>query len=323
MAEEKKNDRTPGTSAFGILAVRLPESLHDTVPFFQGPATNKLATISTLSKKPEPDPITDTAIVEKGDFKVLLQNFSNLSSFSISTHKLLDALVIAFTRSHPDNCSRLSLREYVEMLGKSPTKHNIDQVRRTVRDDLNILYNLSIEFEETNAAGKSQGFKKLRLCSSVGISRGTIEINFSNEFASYLRASYLLQYPVDLLRLDGRNPNTYYLARKLALSWNINRTRANRRSYDIISVQALMNCCPDLPWSESVSDRHYSRKIIEPFESALSVIQAHNLFSWEYCNKNGEPLSQDQLINLNYAEILQMFIKYKKLYDSNSLSQNP
>lgn len=284
-------------------------------PMLQGTGSNKLSQISTRSSSANIDAITGVATISSGDFKVFIEGYRNLAAgLRISSHKLLDACAIALTRQNDFRGEGellttviIPLDEYVKMLGKPETKSTMDEVRKRVKEDLETLYSVSIEWREKS--GKNvKDYAKMRIVSSHGIKRGNIHVGFSPEFAKYLTGSYIMQYPTALLKIDERNPSTYHLGRKLLLHFSMDNNRKKGTS-NMIGVRALLSVCPDIPSYEEVmqSGRHTDRRIKSPFEEALNALE---FIVWEYANQKGAPLSDAQLAELSFEDFANLYIRF-------------
>lgn len=288
-------------------------------PMLQGTGTNKLTQISTRKTAPENiDAITGIAKITSGSLTVFIEKYNNLAGgLRISTHKLLDACTIALTAQNdyrgnkePNTTVTIPLEEYMQRCGIPLTKPSKDKTRRKVKEDLEALYSTSIEW--TEPSGKNtKDFAKMRICTAVAIKNGNIIMDFSPAIASYLTNAYVMQYPVELLAVDERNPSSYYIGKKLmqhnSIDNNIKRGTAN-----IISVKALLASCPDIPTYEEVmsKDRALDRRIKTPFENALNSLP---FIKWEYSNSKGKPLTDEQLKDFSYATFKECYILFTVL----------
>lgn len=284
-------------------------------PMLQGPGTNKLSQISTRSNLPEVDAITGEATISQDDFKVFIEKFNKLKDrIRVSTHKLLDFFVLSLTRQNNYRSSgelhtnvSIPLDDYLIACGKPLTKSSKDEMRKRIKADLETLYKVSLEWKEKS--GKhTRDYIKMRLLTSHGIKNGHIVVGFSPEITHYLANSYVMQYPLGLLRVSERNPSTYHIGRKLLQHNSINNNH-RKGTANIISVKALLASCPDIPMHEEVkaSDRALDRRIKTPFENALNALP---FISWEYANSKGVPLTDVQLQNNTYASFITLFIRF-------------
>ncbi len=286
------------------------------IPMLNAPATNQLTHISSSVTPPVIDLITGNATIRKGTLSVSIDGYGNLKGLRASTLKLLDACTIHLTeqntyQGNDDKINvaiEISLPHYGDLCGIPDTKPSRDKLRRRVKEDLETLYHISLDW--TEPAGKStRDFAKIRICDKVGIERGKICFNFSSEMAKYLTTAYLMQYPIELLKVDDRNPNLYPLGRKLLLHHSIDNN-VIKKTANIISVKALLDVCPAIPSYEEVlkTDRHLERKIKTPFETALNAIP---FIRWEYSNSKGIPLTDEQLEAADYATFIELFIHFE------------
>lgn len=287
------------------------------ISMLNGTATNTLASISTRSTPPRIDKLSNTGIIEKGSLKVFIESFNEVTGeLRTSTHKLLDACIIYLTqqnhyRGKDENINPeviIPLETYMELCGTPNTKASKDKTRRKVKEDLDTLYHISIEW--TEPSGKNlRDFAKRRICSSVGIVKGNIVFSFSPEMAKYLINSYIMQYPIDLLKIDERNGNAYHIGKKLLLHNSIDNNK-RKGTANIIKVENLLEICPNIPTYEEVmaGNRHIDERIIRPFENALNSL---NFISWEYCNSKGVPLTEEQLQATAFSTFKNLYVKFE------------
>lgn len=287
------------------------------ISMLNGTATNTLASISTRSTPPKIDQVSNTGIIEKGSLKVFIESFNEVTGeLRTSTHKLLDACIIYLTqqnhyRGKDENINPevvIPLTTYMELCGIPNTKASKDKTRRKVKEDLDTLYHISIEW--TEPSGKNlRDFAKRRICSSVGIVKGNIVFSFSPEMAKYLTNSYLMQYPIELLKIDERNSNAYHIGKKLLLHNSIDNNKRKGTS-NIIKVDNLLEICPNIPTYEEVmaGNRHIDQRIITPFENALNSL---DFITWEYCNAKGEKSTQQQLEATSFTTFKNLYVRFE------------
>ncbi|MDR0326583.1 MAG: replication initiation protein [Oscillospiraceae bacterium] len=283
---------------------------------YHGNGSNKLSQITTRSIVPAVDAVTGDAVITDGDYTVFIEEYRKLTGgLRISTHKLLDACIIALSAvNHYRGTGELAtgvsipLNDYVAMLGKNPAKKNaVDDVRKRVKEDLEALYRVSIEWSE-RARKKTNDYAKMRILSSQGIKGGCINVGFSPEFVKYLTNAYVMQYPTALLKTDERNPSSYHIGRKLLLQYS-NDNNLKIGTHDIISVLSLLAVCPDIPSYDVVinSDRELVRRIMKPFQNALNAL---GFIKWRYAYSKGKSLTKKQLSGLTYQDFEKLYIKF-------------
>lgn len=269
----------------------------------QGTATNQLTKIKATKRNTEIDPITGTATITKGDFIVTIPHYDTLTGLKTSTHQLLDAITLALTADPRKNpIVQLPLKDYMELRGLTDVK----EARKQVKADLETLYNISIHCKPNGKS--SDNYIDMRLCDAKGeIKNGVILFSFGSMFHRILMNYPLMPYQTEILKINPhKNPNSYYLGRKITELKNMN---AGRLSEDTISVQTLLDSTPELPtYSEVMSkDKALSRRIIEPFERDLNALE--DSFSWEYCHSKGEPLTEQELASFDYETFKNCLVK--------------
>lgn len=285
-----------------------------------GTATNQLTNISTRSNPPIVDTITDNATIEQGTLKVFIDSYSKITGgLRTSTHKLLDACTIALTKqnnyrgkdSEINPLVSIPLEHFMKLCGIPLTKSSKDKTRRKVKEDLDTLYHISIEWAEPSGR-KTKDFTKMRVCDKIAFIRGNIIFSFSMDMAKYLTNAYLMQYPMELLKVDERNPNSYHIGKKLLLHNSIDNNR-RKGTANILSVKSLLDVCPDIPTYEQVlaTGRQLDQRIRAPFETALNSLSS--FISWEYCNSKGIPLTEEQLQATDYSTFIKFYIKFDVL----------
>jgi hypothetical protein len=284
-----------------------------------GPGINKLMQISTKSRNLKVDSITNNATITDGNMTAIIQNFNELSGLiKVSTKKLLDICTIKLTSQNDYKNDKnlnttiiVSLEEYMKICGVPFTKSSKDKMRIKIKEDLEFIYNLSLEWSEK--FGKQiRNFEKMRICDKVGIKNSNIIFNFTKELAVYLVNSYITQYPIILLQIDERNPSVYNMGRKLLLHHSMDSNQS-RGIANIISVESLLKNCSDIPTYEEVmaKDRAVERKVIKPFEKALDALQDKNIIEWHYCNSKHVPLTNKQLNDFDYDTFIKSYIHFK------------
>ena len=288
-----------------------PNKKNNFCPMLNGTATNKLATIGRKTKPTRINPLADNeATIECGDFKVFIEKYSNKKSLKVGVVKLLDILAIKFAKSNhykaknPNRTVTFSLDEYINLLDIK----DIKDARRRLKEALDILYSISLEWEE-KSKGKVINYAKMRICEAQGIERGIASFTFTTRMAHYLNQSYIMQFPIELLAISERNPNAYPIARKLSLHNSIDNN-IKRGTANIISVAKLLEVAPEIPNIEAVRavNGSWSVRIKGKLEKALDAIGG--ILSWEYCNTKGSPLTDKQLEISDYETFIKLFIKF-------------
>ena len=285
------------------------------IAMLNGTATNQLTNISTNSIPPIIYTITGNATIEQGTLKVFIDKYSELKGVRTSTLKLLDVCTMHLTKqnTYRGNNERINtnvvipLEQYMSLCGTPLTKSSKDKTRRKVKEDLETLFHMSLEWTESRGK-KTKDFAKMRICDKIAIVRGNINFSFSKDMARYLTNAYIMQYPMELLKVDERNSNLYPLGRKLLLHYSMNNNRKKGTS-NIISVKALLEVCPDIPTYENVMSegRQLDQRIRTPLEKALDALEFIN---WEYSNSKGVSLTEKYISSKDYKTFEKLYIKF-------------
>lgn len=271
----------------------------------QGTATNALTKIKPSTKRNTIiDTITGTATITQGNLSITIPDFTKLKGFRTSTYQLLDALTVALTETGAKSPAvALSLEEYMKKRGLKDKK----EARKQVTDDLETLFNATISFKEKRKKGQEQDFHDIRIIDSKGIRKGIITVTFGTAFYNILLGYPIMPYPAQLWELNSkRNPNSFYLLRKIAEHKNMN---VGKKNEDIIAVKTLLAVAPNLPSYEEVmnTDRAISRRIIEPFERDMDALE--DTLTWTYCHSNNTPLTDEELSSMSYDTFISLLIK--------------
>ena len=287
------------------------------VAMLNGPATNELTSISTRSNRPEPVRMSGEGLIQQGSVSVFIDSYKEITGeLRTSTHKLLDALTMVLTQQNNYRGKETDLKptvsipleHFMELCGIPLTKPSKDKTRKKVKEDLETLYHLSLKW--TEASGQNtRDFAKMRLCDKIGIVKGSIVFSFSQDMANYLTNAYIMQYPIELLKVDERNPNSYHIGKKLLLHNSIDNNRA-KGTNNRLSVLKLLEACPDIPDYEQVlnSDRALDRRIKTPLEAGLDSLP---FVKWEYCTAKGVPLTDEEAQAINFNTFKQLYIQYE------------
>lgn len=273
----------------------------------QGTATNTLTKVKSTKRNTVIDPIAQSATIKQGSLTITMPISMELTGFKISTYQLLDALTVALTEAGARSPSvALSLEEYMAKRGLKDEK----EARKQAIADLEILFNAKLSFKEKRGKKQELDFHDIRIIDSKGIRKGIINVTFGTAFYNILLSYPVMPYPAQLWALNGkRNPNSFYLLRKIAEHKNMN---VGKKNEDIIAVKTLLAAAPNLPSYKDVmgTDRAVNRKIIEPFERDMNALE--DTLSWEYCHSNNAPLTNEDTdedsVNISYDTFKDLLI---------------
>lgn len=297
--EEKKDRVTPHITA----TVTRKAEPFSTIR--QGNATNALTKLKAIEGKTATiDAITGTATITKGNFTLTIPNYAKLSGLKTSTYQLLDAITVALTVTGAKSPTVIiPLEEYMKRRGLKDRK----EAKNQVKADMEVLRQASITGEEKRGKN-TQAYSFVNIADSGEIKRnGDIVFTFGNTFYQMLLCYPIMPYPAQLQTINNkRNPNSYYLLRKIAEHKNMNIGKANE---DTIAVKTLLSISPYIPSYEEVmrADRHLEQRIKKPFERDMDALD--ETLTWHYCHSNGEPLTDEELLSFSYELFVSLMVK--------------
>ena len=286
----------------------------------QGIATNKFTKIQQ-SKNSEVayNESEDIGIITYDSLTVKLTNYHELTNIKTSTHMLLDALTEKLTaQGIGEGDVTLSMDDYMRLRELSDEK----AAREQVDNDLNILFHAYLSFSERRRGrGNNKDYIDVHLVESKGISKGVIRVQFTKTFLDILGNYPVMPIPLKIFRINAnKNPNAYALLRKIAEHRNMNAGKPNA---DIISVKTLLKAAA-LPTYEELqqSNRAVTQRIIDPFERDMNINS--DSYEWEYCHKNGAPLTDEELNKFTYDVFigLNVHIFWKQYPDQTKLIED-
>lgn len=277
------------------------------------PMLNKAAVNALICGKSDSidiDGVTGQATVNKGFLTVTADKYKKPS---VSAWKLLDMLFIKLTacgsyKPGAANVVSFTLDEYMELCGINNTKPLKDKTRNKIKKDLDYLFSLSLSWE----APGGKDFYDVRLCTSKGINKGVVSVEFTPQIAEYIYGKRLyIQYPLGLLKTDERNGKAYFIGRKLLLHASNKRNKeigtANR-----ISVKSLLNACPDIPSYEVViqsNERHVTKRIKKPLQSALNALDF--VAEYGFYTRSGRKCAEEEIISMDFFDFCELIIRFK------------
>lgn len=327
MAEVKKIDRDKFYKDLGIneqastnTATKLEPKLEpEATPanygiIKQGVETNKLSKVVINTKNTKSDPKTGIATYKyDDDFSIFIADFNDLKGFRTSTSQLLDALTMAYTQSGTNNpIVSLSITDYMELRDLKDRK----SARKQINEDLDTLYMASINYRRINVKDNEpeenkKDYMEARVIQKRGIVKGNIIVTFADDYKALLDSYTIMAYPEELYKINGHyNPYSFYLLRRILEHKNMNVGKKNENR---ISVDTLLKACPNMPTYIEVmnTDRAVNRRIIEPFERDLDAEEVSEVIRWNYCHKNGKPLTDKELTSMDYNLFQSLLIEFE------------
>lgn len=329
-----KNIKKPSIS---LLSVDSPFSLADGksyLPMAHGKATDEMAKMN--SKNAEIDIVAGDATMQKNGVTLVLNKFNDLQgAMNIGTHKLLSVAIAEFTKKNTHGVTTnldyevsIPFDDFIYNRGydileretntpeeaeaeKKRIKNLKKEARKTVGKELDVLHAAEISWKE-KVKGQDGDFMNVSIIGTRGIKSGRIYMAFDPIMAKYLVQLPITQYPIALLRADGRNSNAYGIGLKMAEYFNLDRNIVQGRE-DRLAVATLL-ACTNLPTYEAVcaSRKSWEERIKEPFENALDELTACGVLSdWKYVKAKAKPLKEDEAANItDYHTFESLYIQF-------------
>lgn len=270
----------------------------------QGNVTNTLTKIKPDLRRNTVIKKNGKGIITEGNFTVTIPKFLTTEGLKTSTYQLLDALTVALTESGAKNREViLSLNEYIKKRGVKDRSEAKKQVLR----DLDALYAAEMTFKEKKGQGQEDNFRDVRIIESKGIINGFIVVSFSTTLLDILKRYTVMAYPPQLWRLNNkRNPNSYFLLRKIAEHKNMN---VGKKNEDTIAVKTLLSVTPYIPTYDEVmaTNGGVNKRIISTFERDMNALD--DTLTWAFYHNNGKQLTGDERKRLTYEDFIKLMIK--------------
>lgn len=284
------------------------------------------------------EPLSNSITINEGENNYIyeLVNAKEAGGINkLSTHKLFMVCAVMFTSLYAgDNGSidyeiSFPLKDYALLSGydviehptnteeeaakeKKRAKMALDNARRAVKKDLDILFNSSYSWKE-KIKGDNYDFQDMRLISSKGIKKGKVIVEIAPSFGKYLlKHSAITQYPQALLKIDGNHENAYYIGLKISEQVNMKSNRLNGTA-NILGVKTLLGVTK-LPQIETLrkQEESWKHKIKEPFEQALDYLKSKQFIkSWEYTKAKGQKISSEEIKTISYENYESLYLRYK------------
>jgi len=319
------------------VSTALTESLNQ-LTIFHGKAIDTLPIMN--SREATTNFVGDLTVI-KNNVKLVAEKFNSLpGTLSISTHKLLCKAISVFTeQNHAGKTTGIKsyevnfpLKEYAVQCGydveehdtstpeeaeqeKKRVKNTLDNFRKKVKKDLEMLYAYSLTWEE-KVKGKLCDFENMRIIGRKSIKKGIISIEFTVSMAEYMIQLTQTKYSAALFSIDDRNPNAYNIGWKMSTHYN-NDNNLIAGTANLLKVKTLL-ACTSLPDLETVrgTEHGWMDRIKEPFESALDVLTKSGVLAdWRYSHSKGVEMTDTEATNFESYEDWANTLLYFELKD--------
>lgn len=272
------------------------------LPMLNGNPTNAIMGVS--AKYLAADGITGIATYKKNGQTIKVRDFSDVAAhLGTSAKKLMDTSVLYLTSANffkggtVNPTAIIPLDEYWRAQGypvdpasdtpeeQSRVENLIKWLKKNTRADCQAIKSISWEGYTGTGKNKTQEASYYFVSSWRFLRGNRLKINFDIDLATYLVHAYQMQFPVVLLALDNRKPNSYVIGRKIAFHHSIDNN-AIAGTDNTISVEALLSAAPEIPSYEVVTAKKqggWKTRIKKLLEAALDDnVTVGYLLRWEY-----------------------------------------
>lgn len=201
----------------------------------------------------------------------------------------------------------ITVEEYAEARGIPLTKASLDKVKKELKHSVDVLFSSYLEVERNGKKGKCH-----LLDSTVEYPKGGARVRFSKSMEEFLvQAGKILPYNTNILKLPTGDTTSRNLLRKLSEHYCMTANR-KRGTHDILTVNSLLDACPDLPTIEEVQkrDRHINRTLLNAIETSLDGLEEQGYIEWGYCRTKKTPITENELKELSVQEKLKLSIQF-------------
>lgn len=186
--------------------------------------------------------------------------------------------------------ARISLKEYLDLLGKSDEK----ELRKVLKNRVFPgITNIRASWDERRKGQKTpENFGVMGLVTDAQVSNGVIEISFNPKFIfALLKTGFLLDIPRIYFCTNLKtNPYSSQLCLTIVKFRHMNTGKKNQ---NIIPFLSLIHGCGIDIEKATAQNRALRQRVIEPIERDLDALSP--FLTWEYCHRDGSALSDEEL----------------------------
>lgn len=295
---------------------------------YQGPQLDAFGRVSTKLSPAAVDPLERVAMLQDSGVSVRVENYMK-PKISVGIHKLFDVLILLLSQQNKfrnksgnyNTTVEIAMDDYMELCGIPATKSSRDETRANIKNDLDLLSQITITWRPQAAAREKSNipqYGNMQLFAWYEIQRGIIRVDFTTDLATYLTHAFVTWFPTNLLQLNGKNSNAYYVGKKMAYHYGL-RQNVNRGVNSCISIASLLSSTPDIQCQNILEHDpgHWSRRIRTPLEKALNALQSVGVIDrWDYCYGKKKPID-------NFVAEAASFFRFSKLYVAFSIKDFP
>lgn len=315
----------PTPATVEITKADVPETVKG--PFIhttQGPIINALVRGRSTPKntKEEGQTAYTTLTIKTGTsfLEVFLPDYASKGGLTEHTSRLLVLIMHLFNENKKRSQDVFfSISQYMEFCNLKDEK----EARIQLKKAFGVLQNTHVTFKtdiekfikiDGEHAPKGDGYGNnsyninITSLTNDPIKRGIAHFRFNYDFFQILKKYRASPFPRSVLASNAKlNPNSTPLLYKLCENKIMNEGKKNQ---DLVSVQILIeDVANHIPSYEAVStaDRHYYRRIIEPFIRDMNALS--ETLSWILQDNTGKEVSKESLIKIAYHDFIKLSVK--------------
>lgn len=310
---------------FELLSLPTLDGDSKNIKVLSGKATRELALASSKNKSNLTiNEFSNTAkhIGQVTIFEILEYDKRDKDIISTRTHQVLMLLVNYFTLGNSEDNKqdlnlevKLEIKKVAELMGydvynsiKKKAKSETDNARTMLNKEIDLLFNMKFTIK-----GQDGDYRDVRIIQSKGKERGYIVAELSNKLGLYLLGQQQNWYDLNLLAIDGNDPNTYIIGTTIVDRWNTKKyTYKGKKKIEEplpernrLSVKNLLSKTT-LPTYSYVLEKGLSwyYHIKEPFENSLrKLIDTYKVITrYDYGRANNELLTEEEYRNIDDFE---------------------
>lgn len=248
-------------------------------------------------------PVKDDLIYQTSDLTLTIQDFyKHLTHYSGVT-RMVFSTVLRYWQQQKTPTIHIDYYKYAELRGI-----NTRTAQRQLLEQLELLKLVWFSFDDVEIKKAKNGKtfqepvkREFASVQSIDKKRGGVDIELGNKFYQYLleldRLGQLTQKPDDYYKLSPRDDEFAILM--IDYFTGLERTQAGQPNYHKHAVATILEHCEfkNADQLKADGERHFTRKIIEPFEKALQrLIEIGYLAKYTYKEKNGSTADYSRLM---------------------------
>jgi len=213
--------------------------------------------------------------------------------FNGFTQKLYNLILSAFNQ----NGNNPQIIISIDYIMKLCVLRDKKETRKNIAEALDIMKLAEFSLIGEKKKNTQDDFFDITILGSKGIVNGNVVCSLTNEITLIAKNAPIMPLPKEIFSLsDRKNPNSFNFYRYITEHKQMNIGKPNENK---IAVKTLLKHST-IPSYETVkaTDRHYSKRIIEPFERDMNAL---NGIEWVYLKKGGAYLTDKELENMAYS----------------------